>query len=143
MRISLFALVAVLGCSSSGSDSSGGAVHLTFGPAAESLEFDTTPAAAGMITGSFSATGDYEGSYTLTTSIPMGSPLASCYVSVNGGTPSTSVSVVDSSGESYTLEVQIAVGGAYAGQGVCNVSASNDAKPGIGNSVAIAVSGSS
>ena len=144
MRIPFFAVVAVLGCSSnSGPGSGSGAVTLTLGPAAASDVYDTTPAGAGSITGSFSASGDYEGSYTLTTSIPMGSPLASCTLSVNGGSPSTSVRVTDSTGDSYKLEVQIGVGAAYAGQGICDVNASNDAKPGIGSSVTISVSGSS
>jgi hypothetical protein len=132
----------VTGCSSGGS--TGGSVELSFGDAGpDAITFTTTPAGAAAITGEFSTTGDFEGQYTLSTTIPMGTPIASCLLSVDGATPTTSTLVDDSTGQTHTLTVQIGLASGYAGQAVCNVNASNAAKPGIGDSVAIVVAGSS
>jgi hypothetical protein len=140
-RLSSFLVLAATAtaCSSS---SSGGAVNLSFGAAGATSVgvFTTTPAGAAMIDGQFSASGDYEGQYTLTTSVPSGSPLATCVISVDGGTPSTSVQVDASTSQTHALVVQIGVGPDYQGQAVCNVSALNNAKPNVGDEVIISVS---
>ena len=134
-------LALVSACSSS-SGSTGGAVNLTFGDAGATQvgTFVTTPEGAAMIEGSFSASGDYEGQYTLSTSVPMGSPLATCLVSVDEGAPSTSVQVDASTSQTHTVTVEIGVGPGYQGQALCNVAASNNARPNIGNEVTISVS---
>jgi hypothetical protein len=141
MRTALlpFALVFAAACSTS---TSGGAANLSFGPpgATSVGVFTTTPAGAAMIQGEFSATGDYEGEYTLTTSIPQGSPLATCLISVDGGTPSASVQVDASTSQTHTLTVEIGVAADYQGQALCNVAAMNDAKTNVGNEVIIQVS---
>jgi hypothetical protein len=142
MKIALllsFALALATGCSSS---SSGGSVNLSFGSAGASAGgvFTATPASAAAIQGQFSASGDYEGQYTLTTTIPSGSPLATCLLSVDGGTPATSVQVDASTSQTHALVVAIGLGPAYAGQGVCNVQATNNAKTNVGDIVIIQVS---
>jgi hypothetical protein len=140
MRIGLLASVTLLATACSSSSTTLGAVHLTFGDSASELEtFTTTPAGAAMIVGSFSVVGDYAGQYTLTTSVPTSSPIASCLVSVDGGTPSTSVPIDGSTSQTHTVTVAIEVGLGYDGQAVCNVSALNDARKNIGESVTIVV----
>jgi hypothetical protein len=130
-------LVLATACSSS---TSGGRVSLSFGDAgASAAVFTTTPAGAAMIPGEFSASGDFEGQYTLATSVPSGSPLASCLVSVDEGTPGTSVQVDASSSQAHSVTVEIALGTGYQGQGVCNVAATNNAKPNVGDTVIIQV----
>jgi hypothetical protein len=133
------ALALATACSSS---SSGGSVNLSFGPAGATSVgvFVTTPAGAAMIQGQFSASGDYEGQYTLTTSVPSGSPIATCLIAVDGGSPSTSVQVDASTSQSHTLTVEIGVAADYQGQAVCNVAAMNNAKPNVGDEVLISVS---
>jgi hypothetical protein len=142
MRRVLFSSVVVLAAACS-STTSGGAVSLSFGSGGASAGgvFTTTPAGAAMIEGAFSASGDFEGEYTLAASVPSGSPLASCLVSVDGGTPSTSVQVDAATSQTHTVTVQIAVGGGYQGQAVCNVAATNNAKPNVGDTVIIQVGG--
>jgi hypothetical protein len=142
MRLLLLASVTLLATACSSTTTNGGGVQLSFGGAGatEVGVFTTTPAGGAMIQGAFSASGDYEGEYTLTTSIPSGSPLATCLVSVDGGTPSTSVQVDASSSQAHTVSVQIGVSSAYQGQGVCNVAATNNAKPNVGDTVLIQVS---
>jgi hypothetical protein len=134
-----FVLLLVTACSSS---SSGGAVNLSFGaPGATSVGvFTTTPAAAAMIQGEFYASGDFEGQYTLAASVPSGSPLATCLVSVDGGTPGTSVQVNASTSQTHAVIVEIGVGAGYQGQAVCNVAATNNARPNVGDTVIIQVS---
>jgi hypothetical protein len=141
MRRALLSPVLLLAAACS-SSSSGGSANLSFGPpgATSVGVFVTTPAGAAMIQGEFSATGDYEGQYTLTTSVPSGSPIATCLVSVDGGTPSTSVQVDASTSQTHTLIVQIGVAADYQGQAVCNVAATNNARPNVGNEVVISVS---
>jgi hypothetical protein len=141
LRTALLSSVILLAtaCSSS---TSGGSANLSFGaPGATSVGvFVTTPAGAAMIQGTFSASGDYEGQYTLTTSVPSGSPLATCLVAVDGGTPSTSVQVDASTSQTHTVTVEIGVAADYQGQAVCNVAAMNNAKPNVGDEVVISVS---
>jgi len=102
--------------------------------------FVTTPAGAAMIQGELSVSGDYEGQYTLTATVPSGSPLATCLVAVDGGTPSTSVQVDASTSQTHTVTVEIGVAADYQGQAVCNVAATNNAKPNVGDEVVISVS---
>ena len=125
------------------STTSGGAVNLSFGDAGATSGgvFTTTPAGATMIHGTFSASGDFEGQYTLATSVPSGSPLASCLISVDGGTPSASVQIDASSSQASTLTVEIELGSGYEGQAVCNVAATNNSKPNVGDTVIIQVGG--
>jgi hypothetical protein len=134
-------LVLATACSSSTTSGSGGAVNLAFVGATQGGVYTTTPAGAAMIKGDFSASGDYEGEYTLTASVPSGSPLATCLVSVDGGTPSASVQVDASTSQTHTLIVEIGVGPDYEGQAICNVGATNNAKPNVGNTVIIQVGG--
>jgi hypothetical protein len=124
------------------SSNEGGAVALSFGSGDDTGTFDTSPADAGMIAGTFSATGDAEGQYTLTTSVPSGSPIATCLVAVDGGAASTSVHIDASTSAVHALTAEIGVGAGYQGQGVCNVTALNTALPNEGNEVIIVVSGS-
>jgi hypothetical protein len=142
MRTVLLSSLIVLAtaCSSS---KTGGGVSLSFGDAGAAAAgvFTTTPAGAGMIQGEFSASGDFEGQYTLATSVPSGSPLASCLVSVDEGTPSTSVQVNASTSQTHSVTVEIGLGADYQGQGVCNVAATNNAKPSVGDTVIIQVGG--
>jgi hypothetical protein len=122
---------------------SGGGVSLSFGAAGATAGgvFTTTPASAAMIQGEFSASGDFEGQYTLTASVPSGSPLATCLVSADDGTPSTSVQVDASTSQTHTLTVEIGVSADYHGQAVCNVAAANNSKPNVGDTVIIQVGG--
>jgi hypothetical protein len=133
-------VVLATACSSS---TSGGSVSLSLGDAGASAGgvFTTTPAGAASIQGAFSASGDFEGQYTLTTSVPSGSPLATCLVSVDGGTPSDSVQVDASTSQTHTVTVEIGVAADYQGQAVCNVAATNNAKPNVGDTVIIQVGG--
>jgi hypothetical protein len=103
--------------------------------------FATTPAGAAMIQGEFSASGDFEGQYTLATSVRSGSPISTCILSVDEGTPGTSVQVDASTSQTHTLTVEIQVGAGYQGQAVCNVAATNDSKPNVGNTATIVVAG--
>ncbi|HEY1546687.1 MAG TPA: hypothetical protein VGG28_02650 [Kofleriaceae bacterium] len=123
------------------SSDDGGAVALSFGSGDDTGSFDTSPADAGMIAGTFSASADAEGVYTLTTSIPSGSPIATCLVAVDGGVASTSVQIDASTSAVHALTAQIGVGAGYQGQGVCNVTALNTVRPNEGNEVIIVVSG--
>jgi hypothetical protein len=140
MRTAWLSAVLVLVACGSSTTSSG--VDLTFGPAGATSAagvFTTTPGAAAMIQGELSATGDFAGEYTLTTSVPSGSPLATCLVAVDGGTAATSVEVDAASGQTHTVTVEITVGPAYQGQAVCDVTATNEAKAGVGDTVIISV----
>jgi len=103
--------------------------------------FATTPAGAAMIQGEFSASGDFEGQYTLATSVRSGSPISTCILSVDEGTPGTSVQVDASTSQTHTLTVEIQVGAGYQGQAVCNVAATNNSKPNVGNTATIVVAG--
>ncbi len=129
-------------CSSSNGGGSG-SVNLSFGDAGATGVgvFTTTPTGAAMIEGEFSASGDFEGQYTLSASVPVGSALATCLVSVDDGAPGTSVEVDASTSQVHALTVEIGVGAAYQGQAICNVAATNNARPNIGNEVTIEVSG--
>jgi|HubBroStandDraft_6_1064221.scaffolds.fasta_scaffold1268196_2 hypothetical protein len=135
--LSSFVVVATA-CSST---TSGGGVKLSFGDAGATAGgvFTTTPAGAAMIQGDFSASGDFEGQYTLATSVPSGSPLATCVISVDEGTPSASVQVNASTSQTHTVTVEIGVAADYQGQAICNVAATNDAKPNVGDEVTIQV----
>jgi hypothetical protein len=114
VRIVLLSSIVAL-AAACGSSTTGGAVSLSFGDAGATSGgvFTTTPAGAAMIQGTFSATGNFEGQYTLATSVPSGSPIASCLVSVDGGTSSTSVQINASSSQAHTLTVEIGVGPDY------------------------------
>jgi hypothetical protein len=142
MRTVLLSSVLLLATACSSSSTSSGSVSLSFGaPGATSVGvFVTTPAGAAMIQGELSVSGDYEGQYTLTATVPSGSPLATCLVAVDGGTPSTSVQVDASTSQTHTVTVEIGVAADYQGQAVCNVAATNNAKPNVGDEVVISVS---
>jgi hypothetical protein len=133
-------IVLATACSST---TNGGGVSLSFGDAGATAGgvFTTTPAGAARIQGEFSASGDFEGQYTLTASVPSGSPLATCLVSVDEGTPSNSVQVDASTSQTHTVTVEIGVAADYQGQALCNVAAANNAKPNVGDSVTIQVGG--
>jgi len=136
----LSVVVLATACSST---TSGGGVSLSFGDAGASAGgvFTTTPAGAASIRGAFSASGNFEGEYTLTTSVPSGSPLATCVISVDGGPAGESVQVDASTSQTHIVTVEIGVAADYQGQAVCNVAASNDAKANVGDTVIIQVSG--
>jgi hypothetical protein len=132
-------IVVATACSST---TSGGGVKLSFGDAGATAGggvFTTTPAGAAMIQGDFSASGDFEGQYTLAASVPSGSPLATCVISVDEGTPSASVQVNASTSQTHTVTVEIGLAADYQGQGICNVGATNNAKPDVGDAVTIQV----
>jgi hypothetical protein len=143
MRVVWLASLLALAAACSSSTASGGSVSLTFGAAGATAGgvFTTTPAGAAMIQGELAVTGDYEGAYTLTASVPSGSPLATCLVSVDGAAPSASVQVDASTGQAHAVTVEIGVGAEYQGQAVCNVAATNNAKPNVGDEVIIEVGG--
>ncbi len=116
--------VLLLTASACSSSSSGGGCSVTLGNSGPNpLAYTTTPAGAAKITGTFSAYGDGEGQYTLSTSVPAGSPLSSCLVSVDGGTLGTSVQVDASTSATHSLTIEIAVGAGYQGNAVCDFSA--------------------
>lgn len=126
------------------STDSGGAVHLTFGDGSGSGDqsvFTTTPAGAAMIQGTFSASGDYEGAYTLATNVPSGSPLAACTIAVAGGSPSASIQLDASTDMAQSITVEVNVSAGYQDQAVCNVTAANNSRPNVGDVVLIQISG--
>jgi hypothetical protein len=143
MRRVLLSSVIVFAAACGSSTTSGGAVSLSFGAAGATSGgvFTTTPAGAAMIQGTFSASGNFEGQYTLTASVPSGSPIASCLISMDGGTPSASAQIDASSSQPSTLTVEIGLGPGYQDQAVCNVTATNNSKPNVGDTVIIQVGG--
>jgi hypothetical protein len=143
MRIVSLSLFLLLATACSSTTTTGGAVSLSFGAAGASAGgvFTTTPAGAAMIQGEFSASGDYEGEFTLTASVPSGSPLATCLVSVDGGTLGASVQIDATTSQTHTVTVEIGVAAGYQGQAICNVAATNNAKPNVGDTVTIQVGG--
>jgi hypothetical protein len=135
-----FLAIAALAVGCSSTSSSGGSVSLSFGDAgASAATFTTTPAGAAHFAGEFSASGDYEAEYTLSTTVPMGSPLASCLLSVDGATPTALAKVDDSTGQTHALTLEIQVWSGYQGQAVCNVSATNASKLGVGDIATVVV----
>jgi hypothetical protein len=147
--LSFFSIAAfATGCSTAGSAGSEGGVDLSFGDAGPFAATYTPPAGA-AITGEFSTTGNFEGQYTLSTQVPMGSPLASCVLSIDGAAPTivssgtgpitSSASVDDSTGQVHTLSVQVGPSSAFQGQAVCTVKAANVAKPNVGDSIDIVI----
>jgi hypothetical protein len=142
MRTGLLASILVLATACGSATTHEGGVSLAFGDAGATAEtFATTPAGAAMIQGEFSASGNFEGQYTLATSVRSGSPISTCILSVDEGTPGTSVQVDASTSQTHTLTVETQVGAGYQGQAVCNVAATNNAKPNVGNTATIVVAG--